>query len=335
MLNFLIVGGAGYIGSHVARQLHRQGYGVVVLDDLSKGHRQAVQEGEFITGDLGDVKLLGQLFSRRKIDGVMHFAALSLVGESMEQPLLYYENNTARTTRLLLAMLEHGVKRFILSSTAAVYGEPKRIPIVETDPTEPANPYGKSKLFIEKILEDCHEAHGLGYVSLRYFNAAGADEAGDIGEDHFPETHLIPLVLQVALGQRDRIEIYGTDWDTPDGTCIRDYIHVLDLADAHILAIRSLLEGAESSVYNLGCQTGYSVREIVEIARKVTGHPIPVKEGGRRPGDPASLVASSERIKAELGWKPRFEDPEKIILTAWNWHRNHPRGFGGRAGGDR
>jgi len=335
MPNFLIVGGAGYIGSHVVRQLHRQGYGVVVLDNLSRGHRQAVRDGEFITGDLDDMNLLGQLFSSRKIDGVMHFAAYSLVGESMEQPLLYYENNTAGTTRLLLSMKDHGVKRFLLSSTAAVYGEPKRIPITETDSTEPTNPYGRSKLFIEKILEDCREAHGLGYVSLRYFNAAGAHEAGDIGEDHSPETHLIPLVLQTALGQRDYMEIYGTDWDTPDGTCIRDYIHVLDLAEAHILAIQRLLDGGGSAVYNLGCQAGYSVKEIVEISRKVTGHPIPVKEVGRRPGDPARLVASSDKIKGELGWKPRFEDPEKIIVTAWNWHRHHPRGFEGKAGGNR
>jgi len=272
--------------------------------------------------------LLGQIFSSRKIDCVMHFAALSLVGESVKYPLSYYDNNTAKTTRLLMAMKDHGVNKFILSSTAAVYGEPNNIPIFETDPTEPTNPYGKSKLFIEEILEDCHVAHGLKYTSLRYFNAAGADEEGEIGEDHSPETHLIPLVLQVVLGQRECIEIYGTDWNTPDGTCIRDYIHVTDLAEAHILASQRLMDGGESTVYNLGCQRGYSVKEIIDIARKVTGQPIPDEEAGRRPGDPARLVASSDKIKEELGWSPRFDDPEKIIATAWKWHKAHPNGFG-------
>jgi len=338
---FLIIGGAGYIGSHVVKGLVNQGHEVVVLDDLSKGHRGAVKgstdyadyaeikdkDGEFIQGDLGDRELLGKIFTSRKIDCVMHFAAFSLVGESMEHPLVYYNNNTAKTTNLLMAMRDYGVIRFILSSTAAVYGEPKNVPILETDPTEPANPYGRSKLFIEKILEDCVVAHGLKYTSLRYFNAAGADEEGEMGEDHSPETHLIPLVLQVALGQKKSIGIYGTDWDTPDGTCIRDYIHVTDLAEAHILAAQRLMDGGESTVYNLGCQRGYSVKEIIDIARKVTGHPIPEEETGRRPGDPARLVASSDKIKEELGWSPRFDDPEKIIATAWKWHRTHPHGF--------
>jgi len=325
--HFLIVGGAGYIGSHVVKHLLRQGGGVVVLDNLSTGHCQSVSEGEFIQGDLADRDLLGQIFSERKIDCVMHFAAFSLVGESMEQPLTYYDNNTANTTHLLMAMKDHGVNRFLLSSTAAVYGEPNNLPILETDPTEPTNPYGRSKLFIEKILEDCDAAYGLKYSSLRYFNAAGADKSGEIGEDHSPETHLIPLILQVALGQREYIEIYGTDWDTPDGTCIRDYIHVTDLAEAHILAAERLMNGTESKVYNLGCQTGYSVREVIDIARNVTGHPIPAREVGKRPGDPARLVASSEKIKAELGWFPRFDDPEKMITTAWKWHKSHPHGF--------
>ena len=257
----------------------------------------------------------------------MHFAAFSLVGESTEKPIAYYDNNTAKTTHLLMAMKDHGVNRFILSSTAAVYGEPKNVPILEADPTEPTNPYGRSKLFIEKILEDCDAGYSLKYTSLRYFNAAGADEEGEIGEDHSPETHLIPLVLQVALGEKECIEIYGTDWDTPDGTCIRDYIHVDDLTEAHILAAQHLMDGEESIIYNLGCQTGYSVKEIIEIARKVTGHPIPVIESGRRPGDPARLVASSDKIKAELGWFARFDDPEKITATAWKWHSTHPRGF--------
>ena len=369
-MRILVIGGAGYIGSHVVKELVNQGHEVVVLDDLSTGHRQALKGstdyadyadypstisrsypctifrtyraggagadyaeikdkvGEFIKGDLGDRELLGQIFSSRKIDCVMHFAALSLVGESVKYPLSYYDNNTAKTTRLLMAMKDHGVNKFILSSTAAVYGEPNNIPIFETDPTEPTNPYGKSKLFIEEILEDCHVAHGLKYTSLRYFNAAGADEEGEIGEDHQPETHLIPLVLQVVLGQRECIEIYGTDWDTPDGTCIRDYIHVTDLAEAHILASQRLMDGGESTVYNLGCQRGYSVKEIIDIARKVTGQPIPDEEAGRRPGDPARLVASSDKIKEGLGWSPHFDDPEKIIATAWKWHKAHPNGFG-------
>jgi len=327
MGSFLIVGGAGYIGSHVVKRLLNKDHEVVVLDDLSKGHREAVQGGEFIQGDLGDMELLEQIFSSRKIDCVMHFAAFSLVGESMEKPLVYYENNTARTTHLLLAMKDHKVNRFILSSTAAVYGEPRHMPILETDPTKPTNPYGRSKLFIENILEDCDAAYGLKYISLRYFNAAGADEKGDIGEDHQPETHLIPLVLQVALRQRESIKIFGTEWDTPDGTCIRDYIHVTDLAEAHILAAQRLMDGGESTVYNLGCQTGYSVRAIIDIARKVTGRSIPAEEAGRRPGDPARLVASSVKIERELGWSPRFDDPEKIIATAWKWHRTHPSGF--------
>jgi len=337
-MRLLVIGGAGYIGSHVVKELVNQGNEVVVLDDLSMGHRQAVKgstdyaeikdkDGEFIQGDLGDRELLGKIFSSRKIDCVMHFAAFSLVGESVEKPLAYYDNNTARTTHLLMAMKDHGVNRFILSSTAAVYGEPKNIPILETDLTEPTNPYGRSKLFIEKILDDCDAAHGLKYISLRYFNAAGADEDGEIGEDHSPETHLIPLVLQVALGQRESIKIFGTDWDTPDGTCIRDYIHGTDLAQAHILAAQRLTDGGDSVVYNLGCQSSYSVKQIIDIARKVTGHSIPAEEAGRRPGDPARLVASSDKIKRELGWSPHFEDPEKIIATAWKWHQKHPNGY--------
>jgi len=330
MATFLVVGGAGYIGSHVVKILLEEGYEVVVLDNLSRGNRAALLGGEFIQGDLGDYALLCQIFSSRKIDCVMHFAAFCLVGESVQHPLIYYNNNTAKTNKLLMAMKDNGVNRFIFSSTAAIYGEPKNVPILETDPMRPINPYGRSKLFIEKILEDCDTTYKLKYISLRYFNAAGADEEAKIGEDHSPETHLIPLVLQVALEQRDCIEIYGTDWDTPDGTCIRDYIHVSDLAKAHILAAQRQMDGKGSEVYNLGSQTGYSVWEIISIARKVTGHPIPTKEVGRRPGDPARLVASSAKIRAELGWAPRFEDPEKIIATAWNWHKNHPNGYGRR-----
>jgi len=327
MAVFLIVGGAGYIGSHMVKHLASHGHDVVVLDDLSTGHRKSVVAGKFIQGDLGDQDLIEEIFSTLKIDCVMHFAAFSLVGESVEIPLTYYNNNSAKTTRLLMAMARHGVDKFILSSTAAVYGEPKNLPILETEPTEPTNPYGRSKLFIEKVLEDCDASHGLKYISLRYFNAAGASKDGEIGEDHSPETHLIPLVLQVALRQREYIEIYGTDWDTPDGTCIRDYIHVMDLAEAHISAAQRLMEGGESGVYNLGCQSGYSVREIISIARKITGSPIPAVESARRPGDPARLVASSEKIKSELGWNPRYDDPERIIATAWRWHSANPRGY--------
>jgi UDP-glucose 4-epimerase len=324
---FLVVGGAGYIGSHMVKLLLERGHRVAVLDNLSTGHRSAVAGVDFIEGDLGDKELLGTILSAEKIDCVMHFAAFSLVGESVQDPLRYYWNNLAETSELLTAMREHGVDKFILSSTAAVYGEPDTVPILETASTNPTNPYGHSKVFIEQVLEDCRNAYGMKYVSLRYFNAAGADQAGKIGEDHRPETHLIPLVLQVALGQRDSISIFGTDWDTPDGTCIRDYIHVNDLAEAHILAAQRMMDGGDSAVYNLGCENGYSVREIINIARHITGHPIPVREIQRRPGDPARLIASSKKIKAELGWRPRFDDPEKIIASAWKWHKTHPNGY--------
>jgi len=328
MASFLIVGGAGYIGSHLVKALARKGQGVFVLDDLSTGHRPAAREGQFIQGDLGDRELLGRIFSERKIDCVMHFAAFSLVAESVADPLKYYDNNTGKTSRLLMAMRDHGVENFILSSTAAVYGEPERAPIQESDPRRPTNPYGWSKLFIEQMLADSAAAYGLKYTALRYFNAAGADESGEIGEDHSPESHLIPLVLQVALGQREVIRIFGADYDTPDGTCVRDYVHVTDLAEAHILAAQRMLEGGGSAVYNLGCQRGYTVREIIDLARKVTGRPIPALEDERRPGDPSTLVACSDKIRAELGWAPRFDDPEKIIASAWNWHRRHPHGYG-------
>lgn len=327
MQSYLIVGGAGYIGSHVVKALADRGHRVVVLDDLSKGHRAAVIGGELVVGDLGDPKVLAEIFGAHRIDCVMHFAAYSLVGESVEQPLEYYQNNTGKTANLLLAMKKHGVGRFILSSTAATYGEPVRVPIEEDDPTIPTNPYGRSKLFIEHMLRDSDAAHGLKYCALRYFNAAGADPSGAIGEDHHPESHLIPIVLQVAQGTREHIKIFGTDWDTPDGTCLRDYVHVNDLAEAHIMAAEHLIEGADSAIYNLGCETGYSVKEIIDLAREVTGHPIPAVDAPRRAGDPAKLVASSGRIKAELGWSPRYEDPKTIVETAWNWHKNHPQGF--------
>jgi UDP-glucose 4-epimerase len=303
------------------------GQDATILDDLSKGHREAVRGLDLVVGDLGDVDLVSRVLEEKKIGCVMHFAALSLVGESVEQPLAYYDNNVGKTTRLLTAMKEKGVSKFVLSSTAAVYGEPAKVPIEETDALIPTNPYGRTKLMIEQILEDAEQAYGMKYASLRYFNAAGADKESDIGEDHDPETHLIPLVLQVALGQRKSISVFGTDWDTPDGTCIRDYVHVSDLAQAHILAAERLAEGNGRMIYNLGCQTGYSVLEIIEIARHVTGHEIPAVEAERRPGDPERLVASSARIRSELGWKPVYEDPELMIRTAWNWHREHPHGF--------
>jgi UDP-glucose 4-epimerase len=328
MANFLIIGGAGYIGSHVVKELLSAGHQAVVLDNLSRGHRRAVLSDDFVLGDLGDPKVLGRIFSGRRIDCVMHFAGLILVGESVRRPLEYYRNNVADTIALLTAMRDHGVNSLVFSSSAAVYGDPDRVPIMEEAAVRPINPYGETKAFVEAILAHCERAHGLRSVSLRYFNAAGADEGGSIGEDHHPETHLIPLVLQVALGKRENIKIFGTDYDTPDGTCIRDYIHVTDLTGAHILAAEHLLAGGKSAAYNLGSQKGFSVREIIDIAGRVTGHDIPAVESERREGDPARLVASSEKIQAELGWTPRFEDPEKIVTSAWKWHSLHPDGYG-------
>ncbi len=327
MQTYLVVGGAGYIGSHMVKALLGRGHEVITLDDLSKGHREAIVGGDVIEGDLGDRELLGSLFSSRRVDCVMHFAAFSLVGESVEQPLAYYLNNTGKTASLLLAMKEHGVGRFIFSSTAAVYGEPESVPIMEGAATEPTNPYGRSKLTVEKALADCETAHGLRYATLRYFNAAGADPSGAIGEDHSPETHLIPIVLQAASGKRESIAIFGDDWDTPDGTCVRDYVHVNDLVDAHILAAEHLLSGGESLTCNLGCENCYSVREIIDISREVTGREIKAVVTPRRPGDPARLVASSEKIRNQLGWRPSFDDPRAIIETAWKWHSEHPEGY--------
>ncbi|MCP4205216.1 MAG: UDP-glucose 4-epimerase GalE [bacterium] len=327
MRTFLIVGGAGYIGSHMVKALLEKGHEVITLDDLNTGHREAVVGGTFVEGDLGDRAVLDRIFGDLAVDCVMHFAALSLVEESVREPLAYYRNNAGKTTNLLLAMKEHGVDRFIFSSTAAIYGEPERIPIAEEDPTGPKNPYGRSKLFIEQMLSDCEAAHGLRFATLRYFNAAGADPSGLIGEDHSPETHLIPIVLQAALGQRPHVQIFGTDWDTPDGTCLRDYVHVNDLVEAHLLAAEHLMDNGKSIICNLGCETGYSVKEIIEVASKVTGRPIEAIDAPRRAGDPARLVASSEKIRAELGWRPRFGDPEAILQTAWNWHCNHPHGY--------
>lgn len=319
--NILVVGGAGYIGSHMVKDLLDTGYHVVTLDDLSTGHRELVLGGEFIEGGLGDAVLLDKLFSTHKISAVMHFAAFSLVGESVEKPLKYYRNNMAATAELLDSMIRHNVKRFIFSSTAAVYGEPVDLPITESHPCNPTNPYGASKIAVERMLKDCDSAYGLKYISLRYFNAAGADKSGTIGERHRNETHLIPLVLEVAAGRRENIKIFGANYPTSDGTCIRDYIHVNDLTGAHLLALNSLLSGGDSAVYNLGNNRGYSVREVIELARKVTGKPIPAIEADKRPGDPAVLIASSDKIKKNLGWKPEYEDLETIIQTAWKWHQ--------------
>jgi UDP-glucose 4-epimerase len=317
----LVVGGAGYIGSHMVKDLLDAGYHVITLDDLSTGHRELLPGGEFVEGGLGDAVLLDKLFSTHKISAVMHFAAFSLVGESVEKPLKYYRNNMAATAELLDSMIRHNVKRFIFSSTAAVYGEPVDIPITESHPCNPTNPYGESKIAVERMLKDCDSAYGLKYISLRYFNAAGADKSGKIGERHRNETHLIPLVLEVAAGRRENIKVFGANYLTPDGTCIRDYIHVSDLSGAHLLALNSLLSGGDSAVYNLGNNRGYSVREVIELARKVTGKPIPAIEADKRPGDPAILIASSDKIKKNLGWKPEYEDLETIIKTAWKWHQ--------------
>ena len=316
----LVVGGAGYIGSHMVRRLLQAGCDVVILDNLSTGNRKLITGGELVHGNLGDACLLDKLFGAHKFDAVMHFAAFSQVGESMHQPLTYYRNNLAETVVLLDAMLRHNVKRFIFSSTAAVYGEPVAIPITEDHPCMPTNPYGNTKLAVERMLADCDSAHGLKYTALRYFNAAGADDSGEIGELHDPETHLIPIVLKTASGQIKHIQVFGNDYPTTDGTCIRDYVHVNDLAQAHLLALDALLRGGESVVYNLGSSNGYSVKEVIANAEAVTGKKIPVVEAPRRAGDPAILVASSEKIKRALGWMPAYENLEKIIRTAWNWH---------------
>ena len=327
-MRILVLGGAGYIGSHTALELVKAGNEVVIADNLVTGYRKAIPEGaKFYEGDLRDSDFLDNLFHQEKIDAVIHFAAYSLVGESVTNPLKYYDNNLYGTKVLLEAMVKNNVGKIVFSSTAATYGEPENIPILESDRTCPTNPYGETKLAMEKMFKWTAEAHGLRYVSLRYFNACGADESGTIGEAHNPESHLIPLILQVPNGKRETISIYGTDYDTPDGTCIRDYIHVTDLAQAHILAVQYLNNGGESNIFNLGNGVGYSVREVIETARKITGHPIPATESSRRAGDPARLVASSEKAKKILGWKPVHDSLEEIISSAWNWHKNHPNGY--------
>ena len=324
----LVLGGAGYIGSHTVYSLLEVGRDVVVVDNLQTGFAQAVHpNARFYQVDIRDTEALSQVFDQEEIEGVIHFAASSQVGESMVDPLKYYDNNVGGTISLLKAMVSHGVNNLVFSSTAATYGEPDSVPIMESDRTEPTNCYGETKLTMEKMMAWVGRAHGLRSVALRYFNAAGAHESGLIGEAHGPETHLIPLILQVPNGQRESITVFGDDYPTPDGTCIRDYIHVTDLAEAHMLALDYLIDGGESNVFNLGSGTGFSVNEMVEVARGVTGDPIPVEIAPRRAGDPAQLIASAAKAKDTLGWKPRFDDVHSIVASAWKWHEGHPHGY--------
>lgn len=325
----LVTGGAGYIGSHTVAELLAKGEEVVVVDNLQTGHRQAVLGGTFYQADIRDSEALSEIFKKHEIEAVIHFAANSLVGESVEKPLAYYDNNVYGSQKLMETMIQHGVKKIVFSSTAAVYGEPERVPIDEHDRTNPTNPYGDTKLAMEKMFRWGDAAYGLKSISLRYFNAAGAHPDGLIGEDHHPETHLIPVILQVPLGKREFISVFGDDYPTEDGTCIRDYIHVMDLANAHYLALQRLREKEESGVYNLGNGQGFSVRQVIDVARRVTGHPIPDRVSPRRPGDPAVLVASSERAQKELGWKPQYADLEKIVDNAWQWFHRYPNGYRG------
>ena len=327
-MKILVLGGAGYIGSHTVSELVDAGEEVVIADSLETGHIEAVNpKAKFYQGDIRDKKFIDSVFDNEKIDAVIHFAANSLVGESMTNPLKYYDNNLYGTKVLLQSMVEHDVKKIVFSSTAATYGEPESIPILESDKTEPTNPYGETKLSMEKMMKWTDVAHGVHYVALRYFNACGAHVSGEIGEAHNPETHLIPLILQVPNGQRESISIFGDDYDTKDGTCVRDYIHVTDLAQAHILAVKYLMDGGKSDVFNLGNGVGFTVKEVIETARKVTGKPIKAVEEGRRAGDPAVLIASSEKAKNILGWKPEHADLEEIIASAWKWHSSHPQGY--------
>ena len=327
MRNILVVGGAGYIGSHMCKYLSKQEYVPVVLDNLCRGHRPAVKWGPLIEGSISDRNLLKRVFAEHRIEAVMHYAAFSYVGESVKHPSMYYQNNVADTVVLLSEMVEAGILNFVFSSSCAVYGEPEEVPIPETHPQNPVNPYGRTKYMVEQILDDFRNTYGLNAISLRYFNAAGADPEGELGEDHNPETHLIPLAIQTALGQRAEIEIFGNDYPTRDGTCIRDFIHVEDLASAHLIALNRLMEDTEGGKFNLGNGQGYSVKEVVDITRKITGKPIKDVIVQKREGDPAVLVGSSAKAKDELGWEPRFPDLESIVETAWNWHRSHPKGY--------
>jgi len=320
-MKILVVGGAGYIGSHMVKMLSLAGHHVVTLDNLSNGYRDAVKYGDFVEGDIADSVLLDKLFAENQFDGVMHFASYIQVGESVEKPSMYYRNNVTNTQVLLDAMVEHDIKSFIFSSTAATFGEPEYTPIDEKHPQAPINPYGHSKLMVEQILADFDHAYGLKSFSLRYFNAAGADPDGELGERHIPETHLIPLVLQAASGRRESITVFGDDYDTPDGTCIRDYIHINDLCSAHLLALEYLVNGGETKAYNMGNGEGYSIKELIDVAKSVTGNDFTVVMGERRDGDPARLVADSKLLQSELSWKPEYPDLETIIRHAWEWEK--------------
>lgn len=327
-MTILVLGGAGYIGSHTVYELIENGEDVAIIDNLQTGHIKAVHpKARFYKGDIRNREFLDSVFAKEKIDAVIHFAAYSLVGESMEKPLKYYENNLCGTKILLDSMVANGINKIVFSSTAATYGEPESLPILETDKTEPTNPYGETKLAMEKMFKWVGRAHNINFVSLRYFNACGAHVSGEIGEDHAVETHLIPLILQVPNNKREHIYIFGDDYNTKDGTCIRDYIHVTDLAQAHILAVKYLRNGGNSDIFNLGNGIGFSVKEVIETARKVTGHPIPALISPRRAGDPAKLIASSNKARKILGWKPEHAELEEIIATAWNWHKKHPNGY--------
>ena len=327
----LVAGGAGYIGSHMVKDLVEHGQEVVVADNLSTGHRDAINpKAKFYEGDIRDRKFLDKISDNENIEAVVHFAAFSIVPESMSKPLKYFDNNTGRMITLLEAMRDHNIKYIVFSSTAATYGVPEHIPIKETDPQNPINPYGLSKLMMEKMMHWADKAYGIKFVALRYFNVAGAAPDGTIGEDHGPETHLVPIILQVAQGKRDELSIFGDDYNTPDGTNVRDYVHVMDLADAHILAIKYLEAGNESNAFNLGSSTGFSNKQMLEAAREVTGEPIPAKIGPRRPGDPDSLVAASDKARNVLGWDPKYDDVHDIIATAWKWHSTHPKGYDDR-----
>lgn len=327
-MKILVLGGAGYIGSHAVYQLIEQDYEVIVVDNLTTGHQEAIHpEATFYSGDIRDLDFMRSVFEKESIDAVIHFAANSLVGESMEKPLNYYDNNVYGTQVVLQAMQEFDVKNIVFSSTAATYGEPKSVPITEDMPTNPTSTYGETKLAMEKMMYWTEQAHDIRYVSLRYFNVAGARADAKIGEDHNPETHLIPIVLQVALGKREFISIFGDDYATEDGTCIRDYVHVEDLINAHIRAVEYLRDGGKSDVFNLGSSQGFSVKEIIETARKVTGHPIPEKVAPRRAGDPSTLIASSDKAQEILKWEPTQTEINRIITDAWNWHKSRPNGY--------
>lgn len=327
-MKILVTGGAGYIGSHTVKELRRQGHDVIVLDNLSRGHQGAVpQDVHLIIEDIHHIDAVRTILENEHIEGVLHFAAHSQVGESMENPAMYYDNNVVGSYSLMEAVRQAGVKYMVFSSTAAVYGEPKQTPITEDMPYCPTNVYGQTKLMIEDMLAQFSRAYGLRYVALRYFNAAGAAHDGTIGEDHTPETHLIPLIIQAALGQRKSIKIFGTDYPTADGTCIRDYVHVTDLADAHCRALQYLVDGGSSQYFNLGSQHGFSVREMIETAKRVTGRDFPVEQAPRRAGDPAVLIADSHKMKEITGWNPQHSSVENIIADAWNWHSHHPNGY--------